>query len=212
MSSLDSSSNRIYWSTDSFEMEKESDNNYVSVNRELWNIRTAIHVQSPYYKVKQFQTNKSFHVLHQTELDLLGDIHEKRILHLQCHFGMDTLSLARLGAKHVIGVDLSNVAIDKARQLAKETNLDEIVDFICCDIYDLEQHLPIEENTRFDIVFTSYGTTKWFPDLNKWAQLIQRYLKDNGMFVIVDFHPMFWTFDDRYEHLAAYSYFNQGPS
>ena len=68
---------------------------------------------------------------------------------------MDTLSLARLGAKHVTGVDLSNVAIDKARQLAEQAHLNEIVDFICCDIYDLEQHLSIEENNRFDIVFTS---------------------------------------------------------
>jgi SAM-dependent methyltransferase len=192
-------------------MDKDEDD-YISVNRQLWNTKTVYHVESPYYKVREFLADNTFHVLQQTELDLLGDINQKRILHLQCHFGMDTLSLARLGAKHVTGVDLSNVAIDKARELAEKTNLNHIVQFICCDIYELEKNLPIEQNTLFDIAFTSYGTTKWFPDLNKWARLIERYLKVDGVFIIVDFHPMYWTFDDQYEHLATHSYFNQGPS
>lgn len=193
-------------------MEMDDDANYISVNRQLWNAKTVYHVDSPYYKVRQFLDDKTFHVLQQTEVDLLGDIHQKRVLHLQCHFGMDTLSLARIGAQHVTGVDLSDVAIDKARELAKEANLDHIVQFFCCDIYELEQHLSVEEKNLFDIVFTSYGTTKWFPDLNKWGKLIERYLKVNGSFIIVDFHPMYWTFDNRYEHIATYSYFNQSPS
>lgn len=193
-------------------MDKNNDNDYISVNRQLWDTKTVYHVDSPYYSVREFLADKNFHVLQQAELDLLGDINQKRILHLQCHFGMDTLSLARLGAKHVTGVDLSNVAINKARELAEETNLNHIVQFICSDIYELEQNLPIEQNNLFDIVFTSYGTNKWFPDLNKWARVIERYLKMDGTFIIVDFHPMYWTFDDQYEHLATYSYFNRGPS
>lgn len=193
-------------------MDRNVNNDYISINRQLWNERTMIHIESPYYKVNEFVNDKSFQVLQQTELDLLGNINGKRILHLQCHFGMDTLLLARLGAQHVVGVDLSNISIDKARQLAEQTNLHHITEFICCDIYDLQQHLSIEQNNLFDIVFTSYGTNKWFPHLNKWANIIQQYLKTNGTFVIVDFHPIYWTFDDRYEHLATYSYFNQGPS
>ncbi|CAF2642341.1 unnamed protein product [Rotaria sp. Silwood2] len=119
------------------------------------------------------------------------------------------MSLGRLGAKQVVGVDLSDVAIGKARQLAEQTGLNNRVQFLCCDIYELDQHLPVDD--QFDLVFTSFGTTKWFPDLRKWSQLIRRYSKANGAFLIVDFHPMIWTFDDKFEQIVQYSYFNQGP-
>lgn len=186
---------------------------YTSINRNLWNTKTKYHLHSSYYNVDEFLSNKNYITLKQTELDLLKNVENKRILHLQCHFGLDTLSLARLGAKEVIGIDLSNIAIENACQLAEKTNLNNIVQFICCDIYQIENYLKINnENDLFDIVFTSYGTTKWFPDLNKWAKIIENYLKPQGSFIIVDFHPMLWTFDDQFEHLVTYSYFNQQPS
>ncbi|CAF1103577.1 unnamed protein product [Didymodactylos carnosus] len=187
------------------------DDDYISVNRQLWNANTNIHVESSFYNVRGFLVNNNSHTLNPTELDLLGDTEQKCILHLQCHFGLDTLSLARLGAKHVTGVDLSNVAIDKARKLAIKTNLNYITEFICCDIYELEQQLPLEQDTLFDIVFTSYGTTAWLPDLTKWARLIEQYLKVGGFFVIVDFHPIVCLFDDAYGPLATHSYFDRGP-
>jgi 2-polyprenyl-3-methyl-5-hydroxy-6-metoxy-1,4-benzoquinol methylase len=105
--------------------------------------------------------------LNKIELDLLGNIEGKSILHLQCHFGQDTISLERLGA-NVTGVDLSDNAINKAKELAQTTN--SKATFICCNIYDLQKHL----NQKFDIVFTSYGTITWLPDLNKWASIIYK--------------------------------------
>src|SRR4029079_13933942 len=92
------------------------------------------------------------------ELGLLGDVRGKRILHLQCHFGQDTLSLARKGAE-VTGLDFSDVAIAKARELATELRLD--AKFVHIDVYRAKEHLK----ERFDIVFTSYGTIGWLPDL-----------------------------------------------
>jgi SAM-dependent methyltransferase len=132
----------------------------------------------------------------------LGDIRGKSILHLQCHFGQDTLSLGRLGA-NVTGVDLSDKAITRAKELAKQTNID--AEFICCDVYDLPQHL----DKKFDIVFTSYGTIGWLPDLNRWAEIIAQFLKPQGKFVFVEFHPVVWMFDDNFEKIG-YNYFNAG--
>jgi SAM-dependent methyltransferase len=130
------------------------------------------------------------------------DIKGKTILHLQCHFGQDTISLSRLGAD-VTGVDLSDKAIESARQIAKDTQSN--TKFICCDIYDLPNHL----DQLFDIVFTSYGTIGWLPDLNRWAKIISKFLKPNGKFVFVEFHPVVWIFDDNFEKID-YRYFNSG--
>ena len=188
------------------------EDDYISINRDLWNTKTKYHLDSPYYTVAEFVSNENCVTLKQAELDLLGNIKDKRILHLQCHFGLDTLSLGRLGAKKVIGLDLSNVAIENACRIAEQVHLNNIVEFVCCDIYQIENYLKVnDENDRFDIVFTSYGTTKWFPDLNQWAGIIEKYLKTNGSFIIIDFHPMLWTFDDQFERLANHSYFNHGP-
>jgi len=97
--------------------------------------------------------------------------------------GSFSISLGRLGA-NVTGVDLSDEAIKRANELAEKTHVD--AKFICCDIYDLPQHLT----AQFDIVFTSYGTIGWLPDLDQWAKLISRFLKPNGKFVFVEFHPV----------------------
>ncbi|ULT25983.1 class I SAM-dependent methyltransferase [Sphingobacterium sp. E70] len=121
---------------------------------------------------------------------------------MQCHFGQDTISLSRLGAE-VTGVDLSDKAIESARKIAEQTNAD--VRFICCDLYDLPNHL----DQQFDYVFTSYGTIGWLPDLDKWAKVISRFLKPNGKFVFVEFHPVVWMFDDNFEKIG-YRYFNSG--
>lgn len=141
--------------------------------------------------------------LKQIELDLLGDIKGKSILHLQCHFGQDTISLERLGA-NVTGVDLSDNAIANANKIAKELNSN--ASFICCDIYDLPNHL----DEIFDIVFTSYGTIGWLPDINRWAQVISTFLKPEGIFVFAEFHPVVWMFDNQFQKVE-YRYFNSGP-
>ena len=131
-----------------------SEHNYIEINRQSWNDRTEIHLKSEFYDLENFRKGKSS--LNDIELNLLGDIQGMTILHLQCHFGQDTISLSRLGAK-VTGVDLSDKAIECAQNLAKDTNAQ--TRFICCDIYDLPNHL----DEKFDLVFTSYGTIGWLP-------------------------------------------------
>jgi SAM-dependent methyltransferase len=173
---------------------------YISINRQAWNNKVAAHVQSDFYDMPAFLKGKSS--LKHIELGLLGDIRGKRILHLQCHFGQDTISLARMGA-YVTGVDLSDVAIAKAKELAAETGAS--ASFICCNIYDLAQHVQ----TPFDIVFTSYGTIGWLPDMDAWAALIRQFLKADGKLIFVEFHPVIWMFDDAFTKVQ-YSYFNTG--
>ena len=171
--------------------------NYIKKNKELWNQKTDFHIKSGFYDMDGFL--KNLNSLQDIELNLLGNISNKKILHLQCHFGQDTLSLGNLGAD-VTGVDLSDKAISQAEKLADKTNIR--ANFICCNIYDLPKHL----NEKFDIIFTSYGTIGWLPDLNKWAQLISNYLKPNGKFVFVEFHPVVWMFDNDFKKIK-YRYF-----
>ncbi len=175
--------------------------NYLEINRTAWNHKTEIHIASDFYDHANFMKGKSS--LKSIELALLGDLQGKTILHLQCHFGQDSISLQRLGAQ-VTAVDFSDKAIESARKFAQESQAD--VRFICCDIYDLPQHL----SETFDIVFTSYGTIGWLPDLNRWANLISRFLKPHGSFIFVEFHPVVWMFDDDFTEVR-YAYMNNGP-
>mgnify|MGYP000219625423 CR=1 FL=1 len=171
---------------------------YKSLNKTSWNQRTISHINSDFYDNKTFIEGRNS--LNSIELDLLGDITGKSVLHLQCHFGQDTISLTRMGAS-ATGVDLSDKAIETAERLAKQT--ESKANFVCCDIYELPNHLTGE----FDIVFTSYGTIGWLPDMDKWATVVNHFLKPGGQFLIVDFHPFVWTFDDDFKGIH-YNYFN----
>ena len=173
------------------------EDNYIQINRDSWNNKTEAHVNSDFYNLDGFLKGETS--LNSIELDLLGDISGKSVLHLQCHFGQDSISLARLGAQ-VTGVDLSDRAIETAKDLAQKTKTD--CEFICCDLYDLPNHL----DQQFDLVFTSYGTIGWLPDLDRWAKLISHFLKPNGKFVFVEFHPVVWMFDYNFKHIE-YRYF-----
>lgn len=177
-----------------------TEQNYLNINRVSWNNRVDSHVNSEFYDLPSFLEGRNS--LNEIELGLLGNIQGKTILHLQCHFGQDSISLSRLGAE-VIGVDLSDKAINTARKIANETGAN--THFICCDVYDLPNHLE----QQFDIVFTSYGTIGWLPDLDQWAKIIAKFLKPNGKFVFVEFHPVVWMFDDDFEKIG-YRYFNTG--
>lgn len=172
--------------------------NYIEVNRNAWNRKTTFHIDSEFYDNDAFLKGKN--TLKQIELDMLGDIKSKSVLHLQCHFGQDSISLARMGAQ-VTGVDLSDTAIEKAKEFAEMTGAD--ADFICCDIYDLPDYL----DEKFDIVFTSYGVIGWLPDLEMWAKIVSRYLKPEGRLIFVEFHPLAWIFDEDFTRIQ-YSYFN----
>ncbi len=170
---------------------------YILKNKLAWNERTKIHIYSAFYNQEAFLAGASS--LKEIELELLGDVKGKKILHLQCHFGQDTISLSRMGA-NVTGIDLSDKAIDIAKEAATKLQLNTT--FICCDIYDLPNHL----NETFDVVFTSYGTIGWLPDLEKWAAIVSQFLKPNGEFVFVEFHPVVWMFDNDLNEVT-YNYF-----
>lgn len=180
-------------------MEKQHD--YISINKETWNNKTEVHIASEFYDMAGFLKGKS--TLNAIELALLGDVKGKRILHLQCHFGQDTMTLSRMGAQ-VTGVDFSDKAIIRAIEIAHKLELDTT--FICCDIYETPKYI----DEKFDLVFTSYGTIGWLPDLNKWAKVITHFLKPEGQFVMADFHPVVWMYDPNFE-TVFYSYFNITP-
>lgn len=171
---------------------------YFNINKESWNRRLGIHVESEFYDNKSFIAGKSS--LNEAELDLLGEISGKDVLHLQCHFGQDSISMARMGAQ-VTGVDISDTSIAYARQLAALCS--EKLDFVCSNVVKFS---PAHE---YDLVFTSYGTIIWLPELDPWAELIAKSLKPGGKFVIVDFHPFLYVFDDGLKNLK-YDYFNTG--
>lgn len=175
--------------------------NYIDANRTAWNARTEVHLTSKFYDVPGFLAGKN--MLMDIERGLLGDLQDKSVLHLQCHFGLDTLSLARLGAT-VTGADLSERAIAEAQKLAEQANIP--ANFVCCDLYDLPQHLE----GQFDVVFTSYGTIGWLPDLERWAAVVNHFLKPGGTFLLVEFHPLLWIYDASFSKIE-YPYFNSGP-
>ncbi|MCR9152608.1 MAG: class I SAM-dependent methyltransferase [Bacteroidetes bacterium] len=175
------------------------EDNYLDSNREAWNDKVDAHLQSDFYNLEAFK--KGWNSLNDIELPLLGDVKGKSILHLQCHFGQDTLSLARMGAQ-CTGVDLSDKAIETAKNLAEELKLD--ANFIASDVYSIEKHL----SQTFDRVFCSYGTIGWLPDLTEWARLVAKYLKPGGEFLIAEFHPFIWMYNADFTEIE-YSYFNR---
>jgi len=159
---------------------------YFKTNRSTWNEKVKVHAKSAMYNLEAFKNGQTS--LMHYELKALGDVTGKSLLHLQCHFGQDTLSWSRLGAK-CVGVDLSDEGIKLAKQLNKELSLD--AEFVCCNVLDTSEHV----NDTFDIVFTSYGVIGWLPDLKPWGKMIAERLKQGGTFYMVEFHPIVWMFD-----------------
>ena len=166
---------------------------YLKINKQAWDDRTKIHIKSKFYDVPAFKAGKSS--LNAIELEQVGDVTGKSLLHLQCHFGQDTLSWARLGAK-VTGVDISGEAINQANLLKEQLGLD--ANFIESDVCQFGNI----NNTQFDIVYTSYGVLCWLADLTQWAHTVAKCLKDGGEFHLIEFHPF-------NELLSGYSYFPQ---
>jgi ubiquinone/menaquinone biosynthesis C-methylase UbiE len=175
--------------------------NYIDINKKLWNQKTEIHYNSDFYDVDSFIKGKDS--LNSIEIGLLGEIKGKRILHLQCHFGQDTISLARHGALPT-GIDFSENAIKKAKTLNE--SLGTNAKFIQSDIYKLPEIL----DEKFDIVFTSYGVIGWLPDMSKWAKIVNQFLKPGGEFIIVEFHPIVWMFSYNFKQIE-FNYMDSAP-
>jgi SAM-dependent methyltransferase len=161
---------------------------YFQQNRAHWDEITPIHARSAFYDVAGFKAGKSMMIM-PFEIEEMGDVRGKSLLHLQCHFGMDTLTWGRRGAK-VTGADFSEEAIKLARQLSQETGIK--AEFIRSDIYELPEVLK----KKYDIVYTSGGVLCWLPDLKKWGEIIYYFLKPGGFFYIMEGHPFMNVFDN----------------
>ena len=186
------------------------DREYVEENRAHWDELAEHHPDTEFYDVEAFLGGEStLRRLEREELDVEGE----RLLHLQCHFGLDTLSWVRNeGVSHATGVDFSPTAIETARELRDRIGLSpDRARFVESDVYELPTNL---EDT-FDVVFTSYGTIYWLPDLDRWAEVIATHLEPGGTFYIADGHPLGGPF--HYESTAdelrvAHPYFNTEPT
>ncbi len=173
---------------------------YTQINKKWWNSITSFHAKSKEYNLAAFKKGKTS--LQPLEIRELGNVKGKTMLHLMCHFGMDTLAWARRGAI-VTGVDISDASIHLAKSLSEELQIP--AQFICSDIYKLPNVLHEE----FDIIFMSYGVLLWLSSLEKWAEIIQKFLKKGGVFYIVELHP--FTNILSYDFKLQYDYFDKGP-
>jgi SAM-dependent methyltransferase len=158
------------------------------LNRTFWDERVPIHTASDCYDVEGFKAGRE--PLDDFELDDLGDIRGRTLVHLQCHFGLDTLSWARRGAD-VTGLDFSAPAIDAARRLAVDIGVDAA--FVCADVYDAPAALG---GRSFDIVYVNVGAINWLPDIRRWARVVAELLKPGGVLYMKEVHPFSWVFGD----------------
>jgi SAM-dependent methyltransferase len=172
--------------------------NSTAINRLQWDERAPAHAGSPDYHVEQFEQDPDF-LSYVVGFDLprLGDIAGLRGVHLQCHIGTDTISLARLGA-HMTGLDFSSVALAEARRIAGLAGAD--VDFVQADVYDA---VSVVGSEGFDLVYTGVGALCWLPDIRRWARTIADLLRPGGRLFIREFHPIVWTLEDRADDLLV---------
>ena len=169
---------------------------WLDANRAQWDERVPLHVASEFYDQSALRAGHgSLYPIEERELAALfpDGLEGLRVLHLQCHFGADSLVLAQRGAT-VVGVDFSKPAVQRARALAAEVGLAGQSRFIETNVYELKHILPEPES--FDVVYTTWGTIGWLPDVKEWAKLIAWYLKPGGRLYFADGHPAAFVFDD----------------
>lgn len=157
------------------------------LNRAMWDVKTPLHLVSPGYDVAGFKAGRSS--LRPHEIADLGDVRGKDLIHLQCHFGLDTLSWARLGAK-VTGLDFSEAAVQAAMELARAADID--ARFVTSDVYDAPSAVA---GRTFDIVYTGVGALCWIPDMDRWARVVRDLLRPGGQLYLFEFHPARWMFE-----------------
>ena len=162
---------------------------FIDSTKALWDDWTTKGFSPGFYKLEKFKAGGE--VLQDFEIAELGDVAGKTLLHLQCHFGLDTLAWARHSAR-VTGVDFSEESIGMARTLAREVGLED-ARFVCSDVYGLPDVL----DDSFDIVYTSFGVLAWLPDLPRWARVVEHFLVPGGTFYIAEYHPFPLVFDEK---------------
>ena len=167
--------------------------NWREANRANWDERTAVHLgPGSDYDLGPLRAGRG-------ELDAivrseLGPVTGLRVLHLQCHFGADSLTLAQQGAAAVAGLDFSVPAIEAARRLAGELGLSDRARFVEADLYDAPRAIP--EPGGFDLVFVTWGALPWLPDVAGWARIVAGFLRPGGRFHLAEGHPTALVFDD----------------
>ncbi|MET0972248.1 MAG: class I SAM-dependent methyltransferase [Thermoleophilaceae bacterium] len=170
------------------------------VNRAFWDERVPIHTASDFYDVEAFKAGEL--TLEPFEIEELGDVRDRTLVHLQCHFGLDTLSWARRGAR-VTGLDFSAPAVEAARELAAQIGVD--AEFVTADVYDAVKALG---GRRFDVVYTGGGALNWLPDLPRWAGVVSDLIEPGGVLYLSEFHPFQWVFGDE-DLTVEYDYFHR---
>lgn len=174
----------------------------MNINKDFWDERASLHVNSEFYEVDKIVDDRK--KLQNFELEELGNIEGKRIAHLQCHIGTETVMLAKLGA-NVTGLDYSIEAINAARAIADKAKVN--VNYICSDVYLADE---VMEKEAFDMIFVNFGALTMLPDLNKWGKIINRLLKNNGEIYISEIHPVAASL--AYDHpLFMADYFDRNP-
>ncbi|NUO97074.1 MAG: methyltransferase domain-containing protein [Nonomuraea sp.] len=176
---------------------------YLEINKANWNARVPVHVASAFYDVEGFKRGGD--PLRPFELEEVGDVAGRRLVHLQCHFGLDTLAWARRGAE-VTGLDLSDAAIVQAGAIAAECGIP--ARFVAADVYDAPRALGGE---TYDVVYTGLGALVWLPDLTRWAETAAALLKPGGFLYVAEFHPFADILDDETGTVVTHDYFAPGP-
>lgn len=178
---------------------------YRDLNRASWDERAPVHAASPEYALDRFAADPEYlSDVVRFDLPLLGDVTGLRGVHLQCHIGTDTVSLARLGA-HMTGLDFSGAAVAEARALAAHIGAD--VTFVESDVYDAVAALG---GDSFDLVFTGIGALCWLPDISRWAGVVDSLLRPGGRLFVREGHPMLWALDETKPGLElGYPYFER---
>ena len=174
---------------------------YLAVNRANWDERAPAHAASPDYQVERFVADpEHLSGVVRFDLPLLGDVAGLTGIHLQCHIGTDTLSLARLGAR-MTGLDLSPVSLEHARRLARDAGAE--IDYVEADTYSAPQAV---HERRFDVVYTGIGALCWLPDIDRWAGVVDDLLDPGGRLFIREGHPMMWAIDESVPDAVAVGY------
>ncbi len=173
------------------------------LNRANWDDRVPVHLASEFYNLDGFRAGATS--LRPFEAAEAGDVTSKRLVHLQCHIGLDTLSWARNGAQ-VTGLDFSKPAIDAARSLAADLDID--ASFVAAEAYDAVRALG---GGRFDVVYTGTGALVWLPDIPRWAGVVATLLQPGGFLYLVEAHPYAQILDDAQGSRIIRDYFDDQP-
>jgi SAM-dependent methyltransferase len=174
------------------------------LNRAHWDERVPINVASEFYDVEGFIDGSHHTTLQPFEIDEVGDVAGKTLVHPQCHFGKDTLSWARLGAT-VTGIDFSTPAVEAAAEVAARAGLE--AEFLVGDVHDAP---ALVGGRTFDVVYTGLGALNWLPDIHRWARVMASLAAPGGMLYLAEFHPVHGIFGDD-DLTVTYPYFQAEP-